>query len=104
MKQVQHGDVCLEEVKTIPEGLAKVERGEKGFILAEGEVTGHAHIVREDIKLFRDKDGTMYLKSDKPFTLRHEEHKTIRFLPGIFRVFRVREFDHLAEMERKVAD
>ncbi len=102
--QFQHGDVLLETVEAMPDGLEKVERTERGFVLAEGEVTGHAHTVAQDIKLYKDKDGTMYLKSDKPFTLRHQEHAAIRFLPGIFRVFRVREYDHLAEMERRVAD
>jgi hypothetical protein len=102
--QVQQGDVVVEGVEKIPDGSVEIQRGPDGFVLAEGEVTGHAHRVRDDIKLFRAPDGSMYLKADKPFTLLHEEHKAITWVPGIFRVGRVREMDHLAEMERTVAD
>lgn len=104
MEQIQQGDVILRRVKKIPEDVESIERGKDGFVLAEGEVTGHAHRVRDDIALFRTKDGTMYLKAEKPFTLLHEEHKAITWTPGIFSVGRVREMDHLAEMERPVND
>ena len=104
MEQIQQGDVILRRVDSIPDGVEEIQRGADGFVLAEGEVTGHAHRVRDDIRLFREKDGTMYLKADKPFTLLHEEHKAITWTPGVFLVGRVREMDHLAEIERTVSD
>lgn len=79
MEQIQQGDVILRRVDSIPDGVEEIQRGADGFVLAEGEVTGHAHRVRDDIRLFREKDGTMYLKADKPFTLLHEEHKAITY-------------------------
>ena len=102
--QNQQGDVLFEQLNQLPKDLIEVLRPARGYVLAEGEVTGHAHRVQDEIRLYRDSDGQMYLKADKPFTVLHEEHKSIRFLPGIFRVWRVREYDHIKEISRRVAD
>lgn len=100
----QQGDVLVQKVRSIPEEAVEVRRGRRGFVLAEGEVTGHAHRVKDEIRLYRGEDGMMYLKADNPFTLLHEEHKSIRFTPGVYKAWKVREYDHIEEAIRQVAD
>lgn len=100
----QQGDVIMEPAG-IPEGAKAVAARERGFVLAEGEMTGHAHVIDRvaDIE-FMEKDGLFYIVNKKPVTVRHEEHKPLTLPAGTWRVRGVREYDHFAEEARRVAD
>lgn len=100
----QQGDVIIEPANELPDGQA-VPAKEHGFVLAEGEVTGHAHRI-EDIAgvQFVEKDGMFYIQNKKSVTVRHEEHKPITLPPGTWRVRGVREYDHFTEEARRVID
>jgi len=75
------------------------------FILAEGEVTGHAHAIDQEVAdLFVEKDGKLYLKNSKPATIRHEEHKPITLPAGTWEISGVKEYDHFLEESRRVQD
>jgi len=70
-RQIRHGDVFLKEVDAVPAADAKVS--EKA-VLAEGEVTGHHHVITapkvEDWIL----DLHRYVKVDTEAVLDHPEH------------------------------
>lgn len=101
----QQGDVIIEPVADLPAEAKKVEAKPRGYVLAEGEVTGHAHVIDRvaDIE-FVEKDGMFFIKNKKPVTVRHEEHKPVTVPAGTWRVRGVREFDHFAEEARRVID
>lgn len=101
---LQQGDVLLKSVKKIPAGTKKVKRQERGWVLAEGEVTGHAHVIDEDIDLILDEAGTMFMSNDAPVTIKHEEHKHITVPAGNWEIGIVKEYDHFAEESRRVQD
>lgn len=69
-----------------------MNRDERGFIIAEGEATGHAHVINDDIELYA-KDGILFVKTEKPVEVRHEEHRPVTLDPGIWQVGTVREYD-----------
>lgn len=110
--QQSHGDVLLYKIDKIPEGV-KDKKHKKGIVLAEGEVTGHYHIVTpkrekqtytaEEIGLF-EKDGILYLKTTIPTKITHEEHKPQTIDPGIYQIGIVQEYDHLEQEKRNVVD
>jgi len=100
--QYQHGDVLIEAVGEIPKS-AKKQKTER-IVIAEGEVTGHAHVVTTPGVDCYVEDAMMYIKSLIPWEVRHEEHAPIEIPPGIYKIGRVREYDHIAEMERVVRD
>ena len=102
----QQGDVILEQVSEVPTGAKPVEPKARGYVLAEGEVTGHAHCVEPIAGMvFEEKDGMFYLKSgESDFTVTHEEHGHITVPKGTWRVRIVKEYDHFSEEARKVAD
>ena len=85
---------------------AAVERRCGRVVLAHGEVTGHAHAIRDRrATMFRDPAQTaMFLRvsGDGPVALEHEEHDTIHIPPGDYEVVRQREYT--AEAIRAVAD
>ena len=76
--QVRQGDVLLVPVDEVPEGARPLARTRGRVVLAEGEVTGHAHAIRSAAATL--------------VTLDHEEHAAIEVAPGAYRVVIQREF------------
>ncbi|MBW2993473.1 hypothetical protein KY317_02775 [Candidatus Woesearchaeota archaeon] len=103
MKKLQQGDVILVKIDSIPEGAIKKEKSKKGFVLAEGEVTGHAHVIKQEIEIY-ERAGNLYVKNINPVEIEHEEHANITLEPSIWEVKRVREKDHFADEVRRVMD
>ena len=102
MKVYRQGDVLIKPEK-IPIDATKNE----GFILAEGERTGHAHrIIKGQIEIYKNMVvGLMYLKvlSDQA-VLAHEEHEDINLPMGEYSVKIQREYDWFSDEVRNVAD
>lgn len=103
----RQGDVMIMGVDEIPEGLEKIKPGVRGYVLAEGEATGHAHTLNEVQfaqmwKGSQEEDPDLFLKTDKACTVVHEEHGTINLPEGTFLVRRQREYS--PEEIRKVQD
>lgn len=124
--KIQQGDVTALRITEIIDPLklgltAVAPQGERA-ILAEGEVTGHAHALpQEDVELFDIPEdvarstfadvltefrGVKYLrvKGDKPINLSHEEHKPCFFEPGAYLINGITEYDYFTEETRRVAD
>ena len=55
----RHGDVFIAAVVAIPDGAVR----RTGWVLAEGEATGHSHRIErpETVELY-ERDGMMYLR------------------------------------------
>ena len=98
---IQQGDVLLRRAQATLG--TRVARTERGYVLAYGEVTGHAHVIMEEVELY-EHDGKLYLKTDVAVPLRHEEHRALEIPPGIWEVDRVREYDYLTEAIERVRD
>jgi hypothetical protein len=101
----QHGDVLLFKEEKLPAGV-ELEKSRSGkSVVAEGEVTGHMHVLdAAGTDIYKAQDGTRYLevKEDSPLT--HEEHKTQTLSPGVYRIDAVREVDHFDKSIRSVRD
>jgi hypothetical protein len=104
----RQGDVLLVPIDgAAPDGQL-VERQAGRFVLAEGEATGHAHVVRaRHARLVRQRRSTgrrgwmgrpvfedrlLLVVEDRPAVLRHEEHDPIRVVSGVYEVRRQREY------------
>lgn len=101
---IQQGDVLLKQITTLPKALKKVKRKARGFVLAEGEVTGHAHVIDSDIALMEDQNGNMFMSNENEVTIIHEEHHSATIPAGNWEIGIVKEYDHFAEEARKVQD
>ena len=102
----RQGDVLIIPVAKLPANLENVDRENGRIVLAHGEVTGHAHAIKDQrAALFRDPKLAaivMHVTGDAPVALEHEEHSTIQVPPGDYRVIRQREYS--PEEIRNVAD
>lgn len=102
----QQGDVLIFAIDTLPTGLKKVEPKGGRFILAEGEATGHAHAISnvEDVEMFADEQGNIFVTVKSEVALSHEEHNTQKIGKGTYKVRQVVEVDPFTEAVRKVQD
>ena len=89
-KHYRQGDVMLIEVKRAPAG---TEIARRRLVLAEGEVTGHAHVIeQEDAVMLTTAESATFVRLAKKAQLIHQEHATIDLEPGTYRVVRQREY------------
>jgi len=102
----RQGDVLIVSVDNIPEDVKEISRTKRGVVLAEGEVTGHAHrIPSRHVNLYRSETDARYLRvmGPAPVALRHEEHTTVKIPPGNYRVIIHQEYQP-GELPRQVED
>lgn len=77
----------------------------EGKILAEGEVTGHAHRARaKTARVIEREDGGRELHAPHGTAVDHEEHKTITVPAGDYDRLIVQEYDPFAQEVREVRD
>lgn len=104
--RVRHGDIVID---IMPASFALPEKLEvkPGFVLVEGEATGHAHRYSGEGEVLRtgstDPFAPLFVRSNKQGAVSHEEHKKIAFPEGsILKVTRKRQYT--PEGWRAVAD
>jgi hypothetical protein len=102
----QQGDVLMFKAEKMPEGLKPVKPEPRGFILAHGEATGHAHVIDAvgDCELYTNEINELWLWAKEQVIVKHDEHKPVTLDTGFWKVGRVQEVDPFAQEIRKVAD
>lgn len=103
---IRHGDICFHPVDKV-EG--KEIKHEGKFIVGYGETTGHCHVLTleksKDLVIRKDSKGNFYFELLSEGTLSHEDHKSIKLPPGLYKKFQEEEVDHFAQsVTRKVID
>ncbi len=104
MKLYRQGDVLI---RPLTKEIDVELKAKPDLVLAEGEVTGHAHrITKGEVSLqVNAMIGLMILKVlSKNAVLSHEEHEDIMLPMGDYEIKQQREFDWFTEEVRRVAD
>lgn len=92
-RQFRQGDVLLIRIEALPCRLKRVRTQRGAIVLAEGEVTGHAHKLPAAAGvLLETNDGERFLRITQHTRLTHEEHDAIDMEPGLYAVVRQREY------------
>lgn len=86
--QGRQGDVYIVRIDRLPKE-AKRHENKGDIILALGEVTGHAHRIKNrDAVEYRTPGGICFIevpeKTNEPVTITHEEHGEHVLTPGIY--------------------
>ena len=100
--QKQQGDVLFKKVDTTPKQSKPIPRKNGKFVLAEGEVTGHSHVI--DAEEFVSATGGEKFLVDPVEPAVHEEHGQVVLEPGIWQIGQVVEKDWLSGMVNRVKD
>jgi len=98
MNWIRHGDVVLEKVQ---HAKGTQNRG-KNVVLAEGEVTGHKHVLSGQV-LVSEHENQRFVELEQDTELVHEEHDTLTVPKGVYAVRVQRETD-LVQQTRTVMD
>lgn len=109
-RPARQGDIWIERVEALPDGLVEVKRDEaRRVVLALGESSGHAHALRDKaVTGFRfataerdalSADVDYILVGGSGADLAHEyvsgqkaEHETIGLAPGLYRIVGQRSY------------
>jgi hypothetical protein len=86
----RQGDIFMAAVDRIPEQAERLAHG----VLAEGEITGHAHRIADPrLAELYEHGGQLYLRVvGEQAAIVHDEHHGIVLHKGHYRVWRQREF------------
>lgn len=103
MTQHRQGDVLLSEVQALPTGVKAVPLAARGVVLAEGEATGHAHVMPAECTRLWEIGLQRYVEVTSPAQIKHEEHGGSVVQPGIYEVMLAHEYTDENEW-RKVRD
>lgn len=104
-RQYRQGDVLLCAIDSIPDEAKPVPHDGELVVVAQGELTGHAHVFAAGaVRMFRDMPSgrTFLLVTSGAAFLRHEEHDPILVPAGHYEIRRQR--DYLRRAARFVAD
>lgn len=94
-EQIRQGDVLLEAIEPdeIPANATPVAPENGRYILAHGEVTGHAHAVVADERVtMLERDGVLYLRVTAQTELTHDEHTAHSLTAPAYRKVQQREY------------
>ena len=102
MLEHRQGDVGLVRWPALPPGCTQVERAPgEAIVLAEGEATGHAHVIAEaTVALWEATDGKRYVEVPQGSTAtlvhtsdrEHPDHWSQIVQPGVYQVRHQREY------------
>jgi hypothetical protein len=105
---IQQGDVLVKSIQSIPSNLKPLKKDGRGYVFAEGEVTGHYHgvdCVDADVDMLIDEvTKKIYMQNSSEVVVTHQEHGHVTIPAGTWEVGRVQEYDHFAEEARAVQD
>ena len=94
-RQYRQGDVLLCAIYSIPKEARLVPNDGERVVVAQGELTGHAHaFAAAAVQMLRDTASgrTFLVIGEDGAALRHEEHDAIVLLEGRYEVRRQREY------------
>ena len=92
---IRQGDLLLVPVNALPERTWNRSNGRR-LVLAEGEATGHAHVIDDVRAELRDEGwgGRRFIVVEEGATvsLEHDEHDTLDVSAGIYEIRIQREY------------
>ncbi len=87
-KIYRQGDILFRKIENLPNQLK--EKPDK--VVAEGEETGHAHVLVDGAVFELLNSEKLYIKSEQNTRIIHEEHLPIKLESGNYQVIRQREY------------
>lgn len=102
----QQGDVLLKKIDSLPKKRNFKKTKSSKVILAEGEQTGHNHLLLSPLSPVSvyENNGEVFVEVLKPSKVIHQEHNEQEINPGIYKIEIINEYNHFEEETHKVLD
>ena len=100
LRLFRHGDLLICEMDFVPTFAKPIPTN----IIAEGEKTGHNHMLNGSHQIYETADNHKYFKAKQELKLEHPEHNTLIIPKGIYTVVHERSFNPCEDIEIGVID
>jgi len=102
-KLYRQGDILFKKIEDLPFNLTQKQSG----VVAEGELTGHAHVIESGAVFELINSSDLFVEANHKTRVVHDEHFPIQLEEGNYMVIRQREYlggGKAAPIERIVCD
>ena len=99
-KLFRHGDLLIREIHSLPHTAKLIHTN----IIAEGEKTGHNHMLHGSHQIYETVDNQIHFEAMQELEIKHPEHNTIIIPKGIYTVVHERSFNPCDDIEIEVID
>ena len=96
----RQGDQLIRKISSIPSTAKPISTN----IIAEGEKSGHNHVLNGSHQIYQTDDRQMYFEAKQELKIEHPEHNTIIIPKGIYTVVHERSFNPCEDIEIGVID
>ena len=111
MKSIIHGEVILLGIKALPEGLKEVQVKDNFYVVGESETHGNDHRVavknKLKVRFYEDEKGQLFMVNETETEIycpKEGRHDRVVVAPGIRKIKKAMEFDHVKKQLRQVRD
>ncbi len=87
-KIYRQGDILFKKIENFPLDIAS----KPDNVIAEGEVSGHYHLLNSGALYEVLNSEDLYLKAGEKTKITHNEHLPIKLSPGNYKIIRQREY------------
>ena len=101
------GDLLFISVDNIPDSLSQlVRQNGSNLVLAEGEITGNAHTIKnQNIQAWKGDKNSVWLNVEEALAeVEHQEHDSVELPRGKYKVIRQHEYVTPKIEKRQVSD
>lgn len=96
----RQGDQLIREISSIPSTAKPISTN----IIAEGEKSGHNHVLNGSHQIYQTDDRQMYFEAKQELKIEHPEHNTIMIPKGIYTVVHEISWNPFEDREVEVLD
>tara|TARA_Y100001949_G_scaffold112705_1_gene95435 strand:+ start:505 stop:810 length:306 start_codon:yes stop_codon:yes gene_type:complete len=96
----RQGDQLIREISSIPSTAKPISTN----IIAEGEKSGHNHVLNGSHQIYQTDDRQMYFEAKQELKIEHPEHNTIMIPKGIYTVVKEVSWNPFEDREVEVLD
>tara|TARA_B100000678_G_scaffold229891_1_gene198197 strand:+ start:136 stop:441 length:306 start_codon:yes stop_codon:yes gene_type:complete len=96
----RQGDQLIREISSIPSTAKPISTN----IIAEGEKSGHNHVLNGSHQIYETDDKQMYFEAKQELKIEHPEHNTIMIPKGIYTVVHEISWNPFEDREVEVLD
>jgi len=99
-KLFRQGDQLIREISSMPSTAKPISTN----IIAEGEKSGHNHVLNGSHQIYQTDDKQMYFEAKQELKIEHPEHNTIMIPKGIYTVVHEISWNPFEDREVEVLD
>ena len=99
-KLFRQGDQLIRKISSIPSTAKPISTN----IIAEGEKSGHNHVLNGSHQIYETDDKQMYFEAKQELKIEHPEHNTIMIPKGIYTVVHEISWNPFEDREVEVLD